>query len=82
MISKNGHSVIQYVSCLLAAVQSGNLEVQNWLLSQSTYIGAFSPSCRGIRSIWGRDEDAYKKFVFLRDPLDRFVSGWLFVCHR
>uniref|UniRef100_A0A914V6V1 Sulfotransferase n=1 Tax=Plectus sambesii TaxID=2011161 RepID=A0A914V6V1_9BILA len=82
MIAKNGHTAIQYVSCLLAAVQSGNRRAQKWMLSKSTFKAAYSPTCNELNSIWGRDDDNYKKIVFVRDPLERFVSGWLFVCRR
>uniref|UniRef100_A0A914VJP1 Sulfotransferase n=1 Tax=Plectus sambesii TaxID=2011161 RepID=A0A914VJP1_9BILA len=81
-MAKNGHAAIQYVSCLLAAVQSGDHQAENFLLSHSTYVGAFSPICANSISIWASENDTYKKFVFLRDPLERFISGWLFICKR
>ncbi len=82
LIAKNGHSAIQYVSCLLAAVQKNDYETQEHLRSVSPFLGAFSAPCELLRPVWAQENQASKKFAFIRDPLERFVSGWLFVCMR
>lgn len=82
MIQKNGHAAIQYVSCLLTYKEYEIDKQYRRLESMAIFAGAFDNLCQFtvIRKKPGSAN--FKRVVFIRDPLERFISGWLFLCKR
>ena len=84
LIPKNGHSVVRFVNCLLAiSERSDGGRSYSSFNAQSTFKGAFSRKCNSVINSRKRKRmRGLQKVVFIRDPLERFVSGWLFLCKR
>lgn len=82
MIPKNGHAAIQYVSCLLNYKETGDEAIYKRFTSLDTFSGAFDKGCVHIVNERKPGSDNFERIFFLRDPLKRFISGWLFTCKR
>jgi hypothetical protein len=82
LIMKNGHSVLRFVSCLLTIAESGDETAFDKFDSMLTFRGAFSKDCNRRVAKKKSNSSNFEKIVFIRDPIDRFVSGWLFLCQR
>jgi hypothetical protein len=83
LITKNGNSVLRYASCLLSIAEKGNRTAYDLLNLQETHRGAFTEQCNHLllSARWDFTK-VYEKVAFIRDPLERFISGYLFVCKR
>lgn len=82
LIMKNGHSVLRFVSCLLSLAESKDKKTFEKFDSMLTFKAAFARDCNRVISKRKPNSANYNKIVFVREPVDRFVSGYLFLCKR
>uniref|UniRef100_A0A914VJT4 Sulfotransferase n=1 Tax=Plectus sambesii TaxID=2011161 RepID=A0A914VJT4_9BILA len=80
LIQKNGLATIRYVGCSLALLEKGYVQEYSEFSKLSSYEAAFNNTCLNFTTF--KDRDGYEKLVFIRDPLERFVSGWMYLCKR
>lgn len=82
LITKNGNSVFRYASCLLKTAENGNKTAFELVHRQETHRGAHTAECNKLLTGGWDFTKRYKTVAFIRDPLERFISGYLFVCKR
>lgn len=84
-IPKNGHTVSTYIYCLLLAYEKGIHLFNTFFLDGKKNIAtqAYSKACKALSSEKAHNSSLSNNneiVVFIRDPLNRFVSAWSHMC--